>query len=53
MNFKKLLGLLEKGEDFMDPLSGIIGDATGILDMLGVGRKRKIREQKEMVENLS
>lgn len=51
MNFKKLLGLLEKGEDFMDPLSGIIGGATGILNMLGVGRKRKIRDQKEMAEN--
>lgn len=51
MNFKKLLDLLEKGEDFMDPLSGIIGDASGILNMLGVGRRRKIRDQKEMVEN--
>ena len=51
MSFKKLLNLLEKGEDFMDPLSGIIGDATGILNMLGVGRKRKIRDQKEMAEN--
>lgn len=51
MNFKKLLELLEKGEDFMDPLSGIIGDVSGILNILGVGRKRKIRDQKEMAEN--
>ena len=51
MNFKKLLDLLEKGEDFMDPLSGIIGNSSGILNMLGVGRRRKIRDQKEMVEN--
>ena len=51
MNFKDLLKLLEKGEDFMDPLSGIIGDASGILNILGVGRKRQIREQKEMAEN--
>ena len=51
MSFKKLLGLLEKGEDFMDPLSGIIGDAAGILNILGVGRRRKIRDQKEMAEN--
>ncbi len=51
MDFKKLLGLLDKGEDLMDPLSGIIGGASGILNMLGVGRKRKIRDQKEMVEN--
>nr|DAX05339.1 MAG TPA: hypothetical protein [Microviridae sp.] len=33
MNFKKLLDLLEKGENFMDPLSGIIGNASGILNM--------------------
>nr|DAK85971.1 MAG TPA: hypothetical protein [Microviridae sp.] len=33
MNFKKLLELLEKGEDVMDPLSGIIGGASGILNM--------------------
>lgn len=51
MNFKKLLELLEKGEDFMDPLSGIIGDASSILNVLGIGRKRQIRQQKEMVEN--
>ena len=51
MNFKKLLDLLEKGEDFTDPLSGIIGGASGILNVLGIGRKRQIRQQKEMVEN--
>lgn len=51
MNFKKLLELLEKGEDFMSPLSGIIGDAAGILNVLGVGRRRQIRQQKEMAEN--
>ena len=52
MSFKKLLDLFEKGEDLMSPLSGIIGDASGILNMLGVGRRRKIREQKEMAEAL-
>lgn len=51
MNFKKLLELLEKGEDVMSPLSGIIGDASSILNVLGVGRKRQIRQQKEMAEN--
>ncbi len=51
MSFKKLLELLEKGEDVMSPLSGIIGDATGILNTLGIGRRRQIRQQKEMVEN--
>lgn len=51
MNFKELLKLLEKGEDFMDPLSGIVGGASGILNMLGVGRRRQIRQQKEMAEN--
>lgn len=51
MKFKEILKLLEKGEDFMDPLSGIVGDVSGILDMLGVGRKRQIRQQKEMAEN--
>lgn len=51
MNFEDLLKLLEKGEDLTSPLSGIIGDASGILNMLGVGRKKQIRQQKEMVEN--
>lgn len=51
MNFKKLLELLEKGEDFMSPLSGIISDASSILNVLGIGRRRQIRQQKEMAEN--
>ena len=51
MNFKKLLELLEKGEDVMSPLSGIIGDTSSILNVLGVGRRRQIRQQKEMAEN--
>lgn len=51
MNFKKLLDLLEKGEDVMDPLSGIIGKASGILNTLGIGRRKQIEQQKEMVEN--
>ena len=51
MNFKKLLDLLEKGEDVMNPLSGIIGGASGILNVLGIGRRKQIRQQKEMAEN--
>lgn len=51
MNFKELLELLEKGEDVMNPLSGIVGKASGILNTLGIGRRRQIRQQKEMVEN--
>lgn len=51
MSFKKLLDLLEKGEDIMNPLSGIVGDVSGILNTLGIGRKRQIRQQKEMAEN--
>lgn len=51
MNFEKLLELLEKGENAMNPLSGIIGSASGILNTLGIGRKKQIRQQKEMVEN--
>lgn len=51
MNFKKLLELLEKGESITNPLSGIIGSASGILNMLGIGRRRQIRQQKEMLEN--
>lgn len=51
MNFKDLLKLLEKGEGVANPLAGIIGSASGILNMLGVGRKKQIRQQKEMVEN--
>lgn len=51
MNFEDLLKLLEKGENITNPLSGVIGNASGILNMLGVGRKKQIRQQKEMVEN--
>lgn len=51
MNFKKLLELLEKGEDVMSPLSGIIGGTSSILNVLGIGRRRQIRQQKEMAEN--
>lgn len=51
MNFKDLLKLLETGESFANPLSGIMGSASGILNMLGVGRRKQIRQQKEMVEN--
>lgn len=51
MNFKKLLELLEKGEDVMNPLGGIIGSGASILNTLGIGRRRQIRQQKEMAEN--
>lgn len=51
MNFKKLLELIEKGEDFMNPLSGIMSGASSILNVLGIGRRRQIRQQKEMAEN--
>lgn len=51
MNFKKLLELLEKGGSLMNSGSGIIGTASGILNMLGVGRKKQMEQQKEMVEN--
>lgn len=51
MNFEDLLKLLEKGEDITTPLSGVVGSASGILNMLGVGRKKQIRQQKEMAEN--
>lgn len=51
MKFEDLLKLLEKGDGLTNPLSGIIGSASGILNMLGVGRKKQIRQQKEMAEN--
>lgn len=51
MNFKDLLELLQKGESIANPIAGVIGSASGILNMLGVGRKKQIRQQKEMVEN--
>ena len=51
MKFEDLLKLIEKGESIASPLSGIIGSASGILNMLGIGRKKQIRQQKEMAEN--
>ena len=51
MKFEDLLKLLEKGEGIANPISGIIGGASGILNMLGIGRNKQIRQQKEMVEN--
>ena len=51
MNFKDLLELLQKGESVANPLSGILGSASGILNIFGVGRKRQIQQQKEMIEN--
>lgn len=51
MNFEDLLKLLEKGENIANPLSGIIGNASGILNMLGIGRKKQMEQQKKMVEN--
>lgn len=51
MRFEDILKLLEKGEGIANPLAGAIGSASGILNMLGVGRKKQIRQQKEMVEN--
>nr|DAT58094.1 MAG TPA: hypothetical protein [Microviridae sp.] len=33
MSFKKLLELLEKGEDLTNPLSGVMGDVSGIFNM--------------------
>lgn len=51
MKFEDLLKLIEKGESIASPLSGIIGSASGIFNMLGIGRKKQIRQQKEMVEN--
>lgn len=51
MNFKDLLKLLETGESITSPISGVISGASGILNMLGIGRKKQIQQQKEMVEN--
>lgn len=51
MNFEELLKLLQKGEGLTSGASGIIGGASGILNMLGLGRKKQIQQQKEMVEN--
>ncbi len=49
--FKKLIDLLEKGEDLTKPVSGIIGDVSSIFNVLGIGKRRQIRQQKEMAEN--
>lgn len=51
MKFEDLLKLLEKGEKFMSPISGITGSLSAILNTLGIGRKKQIRQQKEMAEN--
>lgn len=51
MNFAVLLKLLQKGEDISGSASGIIGKGSGILNMLGIGRKKQIQQQKEMAEN--
>ena len=51
MSYKKLKELLEEGEDFLSPISGIVGDISGIFSALGIGRRRQIRQQKEMAEN--
>ena len=51
MNFEELLKLLEKGESISGLASGVIGNTSGILNMLGIGRRKQIRQQKEMVEN--
>ena len=51
MSYKKLKELLEEGEDFLSPISGIVGDVSGIFSALGIGRGKQIRQQKEMAEN--
>lgn len=51
MNFEELLKLLEKGESVSGLASGVIGNTSGILNMLGIGRRKQMRQQKEMVEN--
>ena len=51
MDFKKLLELLGKGEDILNPISGAVSNISGIFNMLGIGRRRQIRQQKEMAEN--
>lgn len=51
MTYEELLKLLKKGEDLTKPIAGTIGNASGILNMLGIGRRKQIRQQKEMVEN--
>lgn len=51
MKFEDLLNLFEKGASMANPISGIISGASGILNMLGLGRKKQMQQQKEMVEN--
>lgn len=51
MSYKNLKELLEVGEDFLNPISGIVGNISGIFNALGIGRKKQIRQQKEMAEN--
>lgn len=51
MSYKKLKELLEEGEDFLSPISGIAGGISGIISALGIGRRKQIRQQKEMAEN--
>lgn len=51
MSFEELLKLLEKGESVSGLASGVIGNVSGILNMLGIGRRKQMRQQKEMVEN--
>lgn len=51
MSYKNLKELLEVGEDFLGPISGIAGGISGIFSALGIGRKKQIRQQKEMAEN--
>lgn len=51
MKFEDLLKLIEKGASLTNPISGIIGSASGILNMLGLGRKKQMQQQKEMIEN--
>ena len=51
MNFEELLKLLQNGESLTSGASGIIGGASGILNMLGLGRKKQMQQQKEMIEN--
>lgn len=41
MIYKKLKELLEEGEDFLNPISGIAGNISGIFSALGIGRKNR------------
>lgn len=43
--------LLEAGENFLNPISGLTGGVSAIFSALGIGRKKQIRQQKEMAEN--